>query len=119
MPHAKGDVRLQGEVGGEAKFTRGKSFSLKLSEIMKIRREAQERGEDWAMQVEFIGQGGQSQKFAVISWNTYVSLRNEIAQEALRRQPKNFSMGPATCGKCNSVLIPDGTGNLCCPERCQ
>lgn len=71
---AKGDVRVQGELGVEAKHTSAKSFTLKLSDIQKIRSEALTRGEDWAMQVEFVGQAGKSQKVAVIDWNTYIML---------------------------------------------
>ena len=36
---AKGDVRAQGKMRGECKFTRAKSFSLKLEELKKIERE--------------------------------------------------------------------------------
>lgn len=72
---AKGDVRVQGELGVEAKHTSAKSFVLKLSDIQKIRAEALTRGESWIMQVEFVGQSGMSQKVAVLDWNTYVQMR--------------------------------------------
>lgn len=72
---AKGDVRVQGQLGVEAKHTSKKSFTLSLADIMKIRNEALARGESWVMQVEFVGQAGMSQKVAVLNWDEYVSLR--------------------------------------------
>jgi hypothetical protein len=77
MFFAKGDVRVQGDVGGECKFTKAKSYSLKLADLMKIRSEALSRGEDWVLQLEFVGQAGQSQKVAVIDWNSYVEMRSK------------------------------------------
>jgi len=52
LPGAKGDVRKTGSIRGECKFTRAKSFSLKLAELVKIEIEA-ELGENPAFFVEF------------------------------------------------------------------
>jgi hypothetical protein len=71
-PFAKGDNRLVGKLRIEAKFTTARSFSLKLSDIDKIRMEAlSSQVEDWVMQVEFGRPGGVSKKFAVMDWATY------------------------------------------------
>ena len=61
---AKGDVRKAGTMRGECKFTRARSFSLKLDELMKIEREAS-AGEQPVMFVEFQGVGT-PKRFAVI-----------------------------------------------------
>lgn len=39
LPHAKSDLRDPGRVRVECKFTRAKSFSLKLEELKKLERE--------------------------------------------------------------------------------
>lgn len=49
---AKGDVRLEGHTRMECKFTRAKSYSLKLEELKKIEREAGP-GEQPVFEVEF------------------------------------------------------------------
>jgi hypothetical protein len=49
---AKGDIRKTGSMRGECKFTRARSYSLKLDELMKIEREAA-AGEQPAMFIEF------------------------------------------------------------------
>lgn len=74
---AKGDVRQRGKLRVECKTTSKKSYPLKLSEIMKIQEEAlMGNMEEWAMQVEFQGQLGNSRKVAVIDWQTYLDLRD-------------------------------------------
>lgn len=78
MDHAKGDVRVSGNLRVECKTTSTKGYSLKLAEIQKIQGEALMGGmEDWAMQVEFQGQFGQHKKVAVIGWESYLELRAE------------------------------------------
>jgi hypothetical protein len=39
MPHAKGDVRKRGSMRVEAKYTTGRSFTIKYDELVKIRSE--------------------------------------------------------------------------------
>lgn len=39
MPHAKADLRDPGRVRVECKFTRAKSFTLKLEDLLKLERE--------------------------------------------------------------------------------
>jgi len=50
----EGDVRVTGKYRGECKFTRAKSFSLKLSELLKLERQAGS-GELPAFDIEFQG----------------------------------------------------------------
>ena len=76
---AKGDVRKVGEFRGECKTTVAASTTLHLKDLLKIQNEALMGGlEDWALQLEFIGQGGRSRKYAVIDWETYVQLRDGV-----------------------------------------
>ena len=84
---AKGDVRADG-LRVEAKTTSKKSYSLKQSEILKIREEALTGGADeWAMQIEFQGQAGVNTKIAVIDWYTYLELRKaEEERSALHKE---------------------------------
>lgn len=66
---AKSDVRKMGELRIEAKHTNKKTYTLKLSDILKIRNEAVLGGmEPWAIQVEFVRGIGYSTKFAVIDY---------------------------------------------------
>jgi ribosomal protein L44E len=51
---AKGDVRLAGHTRMECKFTRAKSYSLKLEELKKIEQEAGP-GEQPVFEIEFQG----------------------------------------------------------------
>lgn len=51
---AKGDVKKDGVIRGECKFTRAKSFSLKLAELMKLEDEL-EPGELPYFEIEFQG----------------------------------------------------------------
>ena len=55
MDHAKGDFRDPGKVRGECKFTRAKSFSLKLADLMKLEEQAT-LGERPVFEIEFQGQ---------------------------------------------------------------
>lgn len=50
----EGDVRVTGKYRGECKFTRAKSFSLKLEELMKLEKQAGS-GELPAFDIEFQG----------------------------------------------------------------
>lgn len=75
----KGDVRKKGELLVEAKTTSKESYSLRLDTIDKVRAEAAQNGEDWAMQIEFQGQQGQNRKVAVIDWYRYLELE-ELAK---------------------------------------
>lgn len=79
MDFAKGDVRKVGEFRGECKTTSKSSTILHLSDLIKIQNEALMGGmEDWALQLEFLGQAGRSRKYAVIDWETYVQLKNGV-----------------------------------------
>jgi hypothetical protein len=67
MSGAKGDVRKRGEARIECKFTRAKSFSLKLSELQKIETEA-EGDETPAFYVEFQGQQPHKRYVVIPEW---------------------------------------------------
>jgi len=70
---AKGDNRLLGELRVEAKVTTAKSFTLKVSDIEKIRSEAYSGGlEDWVLQIDFNRPGGVNRRVAVIDWYDYL-----------------------------------------------
>lgn len=71
---AKGDVRKRGIVKVECKTTAKNSYVLKTQEIHKIKAEAAQHAESWAMQVEFQKPMGQSIKVAVIDWYEYEQL---------------------------------------------
>lgn len=73
--HYKSDVRKVGDSRLECKTTSSKSFSLKLSDLEKIKAEAiMGQCEGWAFQVEF--QGSTSHKrFAIIDWQEYLDLK--------------------------------------------
>lgn len=82
----KGDVRKAGDLRVEAKTTSKGSYSLKSSELEKIRNEALSGGdEDWAMQVEFHGQFTKK-KYAVIDWDRYLHLREVLHKEQDRQE---------------------------------
>ena len=69
---AKGDFRNVGNVRGECKFTRKRVYVLKEDDLKKIQMEALKGGfEDWVMQVEFVGDVGQSRKFAVLDYKMF------------------------------------------------
>jgi len=71
-PFAKGDFRKMGDVRGECKFTRKTTYILKEDDLKKIQLEALKGGfEDWVMQVEFVGDVGQSKKFAVLDYKMF------------------------------------------------
>ena len=81
---AKGDARKFGELRLECKHTSKDRYRLKLFEIQKIKKEATRGGcEDWLMQIEFLGQAGQSEKYAVMDTNTYSTLKGITPQLAL------------------------------------
>jgi len=75
---AKGDVRAQGKVRGECKFTRAASFSLKLAELHKIRKEA--KGEMPIFHIEFQGVYP-VERFVVLSEDDYRALRGDSDDE--------------------------------------
>lgn len=89
----KGDVRKAGELRVEAKTTSKGSFTLKSSELEKIRNEAIAGGEEsWAMQVEFHGQFTKK-KYAIIDWTDYLNLR-EKAKEIKNSSPSSSINDP-------------------------
>lgn len=67
MGHAKGDIRKDGEIRGECKFTRAKSFSLKLDELIKIENEAA-GGEQPAFFIEFQGRQPPKRYVVIPEW---------------------------------------------------
>jgi hypothetical protein len=69
---AKSDVRVQGAIRCEAKYTEKKTYSLKLADLLKIRDEAIRGGlETPVMQVEFVIGPGASMKYAVIGYTYF------------------------------------------------
>ncbi|TXH10928.1 MAG: hypothetical protein E6R04_03940 [Spirochaetes bacterium] len=71
----KGDVRKAGELRVECKTTSSKSYTLKLSDLEKIKAESI-MGNDagWAFQIEFQGPVS-GRRFAVIDWQEYLDLK--------------------------------------------
>jgi hypothetical protein len=66
MPHAKGDVRVNGEVRVECKTTTQPTFILQRATVQKIKAESISQGlEDWVIQLEFKTQGSKVQ-FAIM-----------------------------------------------------
>ncbi len=66
-PFAKGDVHVAGELKVECKTTSSRRFTLKVSEVLKIQREALMGSvESWVMQIEFQGAVGSHHKLAVL-----------------------------------------------------
>lgn len=76
---AKGDFVAEGKIRGECKFTRAKSFSVKLEELLKIEKEAS--GMEMPLfEVEFQG---------VFPHKRYVVIRSED-YEALKDAQERF-----------------------------
>lgn len=74
----KGDVRKKGDLRLECKTTGAKSYTLKLSDLEKIKAEALMGGaESWAFQVEFQGITS-NKRFAVIDWQEYLDFREAM-----------------------------------------
>lgn len=72
---AKGDFRSVGNIRGECKLTKKEFYTLKEEELQKIKLEALKGGfEDWVMQVEYVGAGGQSKKFAVLDYRMFMEM---------------------------------------------
>lgn len=66
MPHAKGDVRVAGDVRVECKTTTRPTYILQLATIKKIKIEGITQGfEDWVIQLEFKTQAGKT-RFAIM-----------------------------------------------------
>lgn len=81
MPFAKGDVRVVGQVRAECKTTSAQSYGLKLAEWRKIQSEAiQGGGEMPVMQIEFQGTFGMHTKLAVISWESFLEMREKASE---------------------------------------
>ena len=69
---AKGDVRVAGKLRLECKTTSGSSFVLKLKELLKIEREAQDSLEEWAFQIQFQRQSGMGKKYVVSDLKSFM-----------------------------------------------
>lgn len=67
LPGAKGDIRKTGSIRGECKFTRAKSFVLKLEELLKIEQEGA-LGENPAFFIEFQGQQPPKRYVVIPEW---------------------------------------------------
>lgn len=74
---AKGDVRTVGKLRLECKTTSGSSFILKLKELLKIEREAQDYLEDWAFQIQFQRQSGMGKKYVVCDLKSFMQNWNQ------------------------------------------
>jgi hypothetical protein len=72
---AKGDIRAPGKIRGECKFTRSASFSLKLAELQKLRKEAK-GGEVALFEIEFQGVYP-PERFVVLSDNDFLALSSK------------------------------------------
>lgn len=77
--HGGADVRDLGVLRIECKFTEKKSYSLKLSELEKVRLQAIKGGlEEPVMQINFRDiRTGSDKRFAVIPWSTYLLYREQ------------------------------------------
>ena len=73
--HSKGDIRDAGELRGECKFTRAKSFSLKLEELKKLEQEASS-GELPIFEIEFQGVRPAKRYYVMPDW-VYHTLKGD------------------------------------------
>lgn len=71
--HSKADVNAE-RVLVECKYTDGKSYTLKVADLLKLRTQAARVGKNPAFQIQF-PQG----RWAVISWDEYLGFLEEAA----------------------------------------
>lgn len=77
-PTGKSDFVTKGWLRSEHKETRAQSFSLKLSELEKIEREALATALLPAFHVNFIRSRGQNRTYVVLREDDFVALMNEV-----------------------------------------
>lgn len=111
---AKGDFRAALDVRGECKHTSNRTFILKLDDLMKIREEALlGHLEDPVMQVEFVGQVGQSEKLAVLGWNSLMQLwKTKPAAYIGLVTVNHFQIGKQFILKLDEWIAHKGKGQL-------
>lgn len=80
VPGYKGDGRLKGHIRMEAKFTYAKSFSVKRSELDKIRGECED-GEKPAFVIDFKdkGSGKTKDRWVIITHKDWENMINALA----------------------------------------
>jgi hypothetical protein len=94
MPNAKSDVRVRGEIRGEAKFTNKSHYTLKLQVLEKIQKEALEGGlEDPVLQLEYMRKGRTEASFAIWPLEPNHSDREDLLRTRLTTTAKSMILG--------------------------
>jgi hypothetical protein len=92
---AKSDVRKQGQIRCEAKYTAKKKYTLKLADLLKIKDEAIRGGlETPVMQVEFVaGSSAFSWKYAIVEYHYFRHIYAFSNAYRTLQFPSEFSTG--------------------------
>lgn len=77
LPHAKGDVRVRGKYRAECKFTRAKSYTLKIETLNKIRSECAS-DETPVLDLAFLDTNGRTtEHWVAIPYSVWLELQNK------------------------------------------
>jgi hypothetical protein len=103
---AKSDVRKQGQIRCEAKYTAKKKYTLKLADLLKIKDEAIRGGlETPVMQVEFVaGSSAFSWKYAIIEYHYFRHIYAFSNAYRTLRIPSELSTGKSLTLSVESML---------------